>query len=188
MNKCRDVREALALDPAHDDDTLREHLEQCETCAGYHRQHQSLDLVLRAELRWEAPAALTARLMAVALPVPLDIPFAPQPMVRERPKGWYVTLVYALTTVVIVLSLAVAWQFFGSLVAQVGLADALTQLLAAPARGLTQLTQTLPESRYLIAFFLKVRDQLMWLLLVAVLWAALDKWNPQFSFGRFQRN
>lgn len=188
MSECRDVRKVLALDPVEDDETLREHLAGCAACAGYRRQHMSLDVVLRAELHWEAPEALTAHLMALALPAPLGVPAGIQPMVRPRPKGWYVTLVYVLTTMVIVISLAVAWQFFGSFAAQAGLADALTQILAAPARGLNQLTQALPESRYPIAFFLKVRDQLMWLLLVAVFWAVLDKWNPQFSFRSFQRN
>jgi hypothetical protein len=39
-----------------------------------------------------------------------------------------------------------------------------------------------PQSRYAIDFFLRVRVQLIWLLVVAVLWAVLDKTNLQFSF------
>jgi len=203
MIDCNAAREALALQPSNDDLELRDHLDQCSVCAGYRKQHQALDVVLRDELRWEAPAALTARLLALAAdpaaltdvpltlsqPDKLAMPRTTQPIAlpaRSRPKHWYVTAVYMLTAVVIGLSLAVAWQFFGMLAVQVGIDTALTQLMAAPAQGLSQLARALPESRYLIDFFLKVRTQLMWLLLVAVLWAALDKWNVQFSFRRRQ--
>jgi hypothetical protein len=203
MIDCNAVREALALQPLNDDAELRDHLDQCSACAGYRKHHQALDVVLRDELRWEVPAALTARLLALAAdPAALtDVPLAlsqqdmlamPQPTrpialpARPRPQRWYVTAVYVLTATVIGLSLAVAWQFFGMLAMQAGIDTALTQLIAAPAQGLSLLARALPESRYLIDFFLKVRTQLMWLLLVAVLWAALDKWNVQFSFRRRQ--
>lgn len=187
MIDCDNAREQMALLPSGDDENLREHLAECALCASYRRQHQALDLVLRAELQWQAPAALTARLLALtgttALAAPRIAPFAARP----RPKGWYVTTVYALTMVSIALSLLVAWQFFGLLAMEIGLDSALAWLLNAPAQGLaqlTQFTQALPESRYAIAFFLKVRDQLMWLLIVAVLWVAMDRWNPQFGLRR----
>jgi hypothetical protein len=51
---------------------------------------------------------------------------------------------------------------------------------------LDQLTRTLPVSPGAIQFLLKAREQLLWLLLVAVLWAVVDKWNPQFSLRRGQ--
>jgi hypothetical protein len=191
---CNDIRELLALDPTSEDTLIHEHLGQCEGCAGYRRQHQALDMVLRAEMRWEPPAALTAQLLSlVAMPAetlaamsPLTQPVlqAPVPRVRPRPKAWYIAAVYALTIGVIALSLLVAIQLVGALTEQVSIGAALTQLLALPAQGLSYLTHTLPQSRYLIDFFLKVRDQLMWLLLVAVLWAVLDKWNIPLDFGR----
>jgi hypothetical protein len=207
MIGCNEAREALALQPLSEDAALQEHLAQCDTCASYRRQHQSLDVVLRAELYWQAPAALSARLLALAGdPAQAAAPLQPssnsaeqaeQPMLRraqlaslqparERPQSWYVTLVYVLTAAIVGLSLVVAWQFVGALALEAGVSTALTQLLAAPAQGLTQLTQVLPESRYAIDFFFRVRDQLTWLLLVAVLWAVLDKWNLQFSFRRRQ--
>jgi hypothetical protein len=209
MIRCDEARETLALQPSSEDAALQEHLEQCVACANYRRQHQALDVVLRAELYWQAPAALSASLLALAgdpAQAPAIAPLRPgfdsaeqvdQPMLRRaqltrlqparsRPQSWYVTLVYVLTAAIVGLSLVVAWQFVGALALEVGISTALTQLLAAPAQGLTQLTQVLPESRYVIAFFFKVRDQLMWLLLVAVLWAVLDKWNLQFSFRRRQ--
>jgi anti-sigma factor RsiW len=204
MIDCNMVREVLALQPSSEDQTVRQHLEQCSACASYQRTHRALDVVLRAELHWEVPATLTAQLLALAADpaalseVPLSFPRSIEPALSRRaqqaalvqarplPKRWYVMLVYMLTVAVIGLSLLVAWQFFGMLAAQVGLEAALMQLLAAPAQGLSQLVRALPESRYAIDFFFKVRAQLMWLLLVAVLWAVLDKWNVQFNFGRRQ--
>ena len=183
---CEKAREQLALLPSGDDERLQRHLAECAVCARYSQHQQSLDAVLRTELRWTAPAALTAQLLALAGMATLT---APQFAARPRPKGWYVTVVYLLTAAAIGLSLAVGWQFFGLLATQIGLDDALTRLLAAPAQGLAQLTQfaqALPGSQLVIPFLNKLHDQLLWLLLVAVLWAALDKWNPQSRFRRQQ--
>jgi hypothetical protein len=188
---CNDVRDLLALDPTSEDIRVQEHIGQCAGCTAYGRRHQALDVVLRAEMHWDAPAALTARLLAIAA-APAEalaasvaaLPPARLVVDQEPPRRWYVASVYALTSAVIALSLLVAWQLVGALTEQVSIGAALTQLLALPAQGLTYLTQTLPQSRFLIDFFLKVRDQLMWLLLIAVLWAALDKWNIPLSFGR----
>ena len=182
MIDCDKARELLALHPSSDDERLRQHLDQCAACTRYSRQHQSLDMVLRSELYWVAPAALTAQLLALT-GAPMLAGFGARP----RPKGWYVTVVYLLTAAAVGLSLAVAWQFFGMLMAQIGLGDALSQLWAAPAQGLAQLAQqarALPGSQVVISFANKLHDQLLWLLLVAVLWAALDKWNPSFSLNR----
>ncbi|HEU5099590.1 MAG TPA: anti-sigma factor [Roseiflexaceae bacterium] len=195
---CNDVRELLALDPKSENALVHAHLGECEACAMYRRQHQTLDVVLRAEMRWEAPAALTAQLLAL-VNAPAEalahVPtmavgqgLAPAP-VRSAPRGWYVTAVYGLTAAVIALSLLIAVQLVGALTDQVGIGAAITQLLALPGQGLSYLTQTLPQSRFVIDFFFKVRDQLVWLLLIAVLWAALDKWNINIplSFGGQRR-
>jgi hypothetical protein len=197
---CNDVRDLLALDPKSQDALLHAHLGECAICASYRRQHQTLDVVLRAEMRWEAPTALTAHLLAlvnnaptVAVPqaafqVPLRAESRPFDTLRGsrmagRPRGWYVTAVYGLTGAVVALSLLIAVQLVGALADQVSISAAITQLLALPGQGLSYLTQELPQSRFVLDFILRVRDQLMWLLLVAVLWAALDKWNIPLSFG-----
>lgn len=195
MLSCDHVREMLALEPLIDDSALDKHLDQCLACTKYRRQHQALDVVLRAEMHWEAPAALTARLLAhvapeaIAAAQPVALPGAsatplrrlPQPA-PARPQGWFVTAVYVLTMTIIALSLLVAWQVIGAFTAQFEFGTLLTQLIALPGQGLSYLTQQLPESRYVIDFFLHVRGQLLWLLLVAVLWAVLDKVDLQFSF------
>ena len=181
---CNDVRELLALDPTSEDASVHAHLGECEICAVYRRRHQTLDVVLRAEMRWEAPAALTAQLLAlVNAPAVVVQQVARQAPVRARPRGWYVTAVYALTAAVVALSLLIAVQLLGVLADQVSISAAITQMLALPGQGLSYLTQELPQSRFVLDFLLRVRDQLMWLLLVAVLWAGLDKWNIPLNFG-----
>ena len=189
---CNDVRDLLALDPKTEDTRVQAHVGECEQCASYRRQHQTLDVVLRAEMRWEAPAALTAQLLALVNNVPaiveaqadILLPQSAQSVTMDvRPRGWYVTAVYGLTAAVVTLSLLIAVQLIGALADQVSISAAITQLLALPYQGLAYLTQTLPESRFVLDFIMRVRDQLLWLLLVAVLWAALDKWNIPINFG-----
>jgi hypothetical protein len=181
MIDCNEVRELLAVEPASEDEALQSHLAQCERCARYRRPQQALNAVLRAELQWQVPAALTAQLLALAAAGPAALT-----MTRPQPKRWYVVVVYLLTATAIGLSLAVAWQFFGLFAAQVGLSSMLEQALAVPGQWLDQVAQTLPVSPAAIQFLLKAREQLLWLLLVAVLWAVVDKWNPQFSLRRGQ--
>lgn len=181
MMTCEQVRDELALRPDAEEEPLREHLAGCTACAAYRRRSATLDTVLRGELRWEVPAVLTAQLLAIATGQPLA---APAPV---RPKSWYVTLVYALTFSAVAVSLMVAWQFVGLVAGQLGVQEAVAQLMAAPARGLAQLAQAMPESRPVIDFVIRVRDQLMWLLLVAVLWAALDRYGPRGASSAAQR-
>ncbi len=146
MMTCNNVREMLALQPLIEDPAIEMHLDQCDACTKYRRQHQALDVMLRAELHWEAPAALTQRLLAlvavpakesqlpIASPRPLMQPRAP--IAPMRPQAWFVTSVYVLTMVIVALSLLVAWQVIGSLTSQIEVGALLTQLLALPAQGL----------------------------------------------------
>jgi hypothetical protein len=137
-----------------------------------------LDLVLRQELRWEAPPELTMRLLSL-------IPGAPLlPVIPARPKTWYSMLVLVLTAMAIGLSLAVAWQVVGALGAELGFAAVLEQLRDAPAIGLQRLYDALPASRQMVAVLAAIRDQLHWLLLAVVLWLALDGWQPRRSVAR----
>jgi hypothetical protein len=123
------------------------------------------DALLRAELFVEAPSDLTQRLLGL-------IPGA-SPM-RVPPKRWYVLLVYSLTVAALMVSLGVAWQIYAQLAVQVGLPELLASLRAAPAQGLARLYELLPQSRQVVEVLVAVRDQLHWLLLALVMWAALD--------------
>lgn len=175
MMKCDNARAILALNHASNDVDLREHVAACAACAAYSRQQRSLDMALSHEMHWQAPAALTAQLLLLATGGAMALNARPQP------KSWYVKLVYLLTLAVIGVSLAIAWQLTAALVAHTGLSAGLAQLLAEPDLVRAQLTRALPQTQYLIDFFGRVREQLMWLFLVAVLWAALDQWSPRFT-------
>ncbi len=148
-----------------------------------------LDTVLRAELRWEASAELTSRLLALVPGAPVLSHSVVQPAVvrpRPRPQPWYTWLVMVLTAMAIGLSFAVAWQFYSAVGAELGLAAMWSQLQAAPAIGLQRLYETFPVTRYAVALLIGIRDQLHWLLLAAVLWLALDGWSPGFALRRQQ--
>jgi hypothetical protein len=130
-----------------------------------------LDSLLRYELRWETPPELTARLL-------LLIPGA-SPLAMVRPKTWYSSLVAVLTAVAIGLSMAVAWQVYSAVGAELGLGAIFEQLRYAPAIGLQRLYEALPVSRQAVAVLDAVRAQLHWLLLAIVLWLAVDGWQPR---------
>jgi hypothetical protein len=168
MTTCEHVRAALALDPL--DGTLHDHLAACPACAAYQRRSQHLDALLRDELRWQAPAALTAQLLAIAAGPVLAVAAA-----RPRPPRWYVNLVLLLTCAAVGVSLVVVWRFISLAAGQLGVHEALAWLLDAPGHGLLILGQMLPESRPLIDFAAHVRDQSMWVLLAALLWAVAER-------------
>lgn len=178
MMSCDEARALLALHTEQEitDPALRDHLAGCSVCAIYHRRNRVIDATLREELRWETPSVLTAQLMAIALhashltPVP-------------RPRRWYIITVYSLTAIVIAVSLAVAWTYGGHVLMQADLTNAFTWVFDTPAQWLAQVIQTQPDSQRVIEFAMRVRDQLLWLLLAAILWALLDR-SPQSSLAR----
>ena len=141
-----------------------------------------LDELLRGELRWEAPPALTAQLLALVPNAPALLLAPP----AQPPKRWYVLLVTALTVVALTLSLLVAWQFYSLIGAQLGLREMWRALLDAPSLGLARLLEALPQAGYAVSLLSGVRSYLYWLLLVAVLWLALDGSSFSFSLRRQQ--
>jgi len=178
MDTCNRVRDELACDPTSSDPDVQHHVENCASCAAYRRAHTTLDRVVQAELRWEMPADLSARLLTMAL--------ASTPFPMPQPKRWHVVLAYTIAAFSLLFSLLVGWYAVAQLSTQFDLQAQFAALMALPMQALAQLTQALPESRYLVDFFLRVRTQLVWLLLVALVWAMLDHWNPQFTFRRRQ--
>ncbi|NOK57287.1 MAG: Transmembrane transcriptional regulator (anti-sigma factor RsiW) [Chloroflexi bacterium AL-W] len=184
MMDCKEIREYITLEPNDERVEIQTHLLQCTSCADYRRRQHSLDVVLQAEMRWETPADLTARLLNIAAnPALLANPTV---MLQPRPKGWHVVLVYTVTIMAVILSIAMGVQIFGLLATQIGLQSTIDQLVIWPSQAVAQLIQVLPESRYVIDFFLQARTYLLWLLCVAVVWAVLDRWTPQMSSGRSQ--
>lgn len=173
MMNCDEARALLALhtEPDINDRALHDHIASCPTCAIYHRRNRVIDATLREELRWEVPSVLTAQLMAIALQASHLTPVS-------RPRRWYILTVYLLTALVMAVSLAVAWTYGGAVLMQIGVHDALAWVFDIPAQWLAQATQTQPDSQRIIEFALRVRDQLLWLILAAILWALLDR-SPQ---------
>lgn len=154
-----------------------------------HNPDDIFEQALRSELHWEAPPELTARLLAL---VPGGAAMGMLPDVAMlvpgyvRPKTWYTVLVLSLTAMIIGLSLAIAWQFYGLVGSQLGLTGWWQQIQVAPDLGLRWLYAELPLTRYIVAILSSVRDQLHWLLLAVVLWLALDGWSPNFAFRQQQ--
>lgn len=179
MMTCEQAREILAVEPQDDDTALHQHLESCPLCAVYQRGSYALDLMLRAELRWEAPEHLTKNLLALA--VMPTVVLAP-----ARPRGWRIRVIYLLTLLIVVISLVIGSQIAWTFATQMGLFTMLNELFAAPARFLRELATSQPQSRYAIDVFLRIRDQMMWMLVAAVLWALVDRTSLQ-RIGQRQR-
>jgi hypothetical protein len=147
-----------------------------------HERDDTLDTILRAELRWEVSPELTSQLLSL---VPSAT--APAQPARPQPHRWYTALVMLLTTMTMLLSSAVAWQFYGTITAELGLLDIWATLQATPAQGLAWLYQELPATRSLVAFLQSTHEHIVqWFLIAAVLWLALDSWSPRSSLQRQQ--
>jgi hypothetical protein len=140
----------------------------------------TLDRVLRAELLQQAPPDLTARLLNL-------VPGA-QPVVAPapRPQRWYTTLVSVLTVLAVLVSLAVAWQFYGLLSTELGLVAFWQHVQALPLAGLEWLYAQVPAMSTVVDLLGGVRDQLHWLLAALVLWLALDGWSPRAELRQQQ--
>ncbi|MGQ9548033.1 MAG: anti-sigma factor [Roseiflexus sp.] len=178
MLSCDEARALLVLhaEAEINDAALREHLVRCPACAAYSRRNHVIDRTLREELRWEVPSVLTAQLMAIALQ-------SAACSAAPRPRRWYLVAVYILTAMVLAVSLAVAWTVGGSLVMQIGLDDALAWAFDIPAQWLAQVIPLQPGSQWVIEFAWRIRDQLLWLLLAAILWAILDR-SPRSALAQ----
>lgn len=89
----------------------------------------TFDRVLCGELFWQAPPDLSSRLLelvpqAVAFNFNLPEPLVEAPAVLIRPRTWYTSLVSLLTFLAVVVSLAVALQFYTVVGAHLGGGDA----------------------------------------------------------------
>lgn len=144
-----------------------------------------LDRLIRPAMCWETPPQLAANLLALIpgsptllAALPSDLSFVPRP----QPKRWYVVLVTILTVLAITVSLLVAWDIYGAMSAELGLPGVWQTISAAITNGIDHLFAALPQVNYLVHLLAGVRTYLYWLLLVAVLWAALDGWSPHMPF------
>lgn len=188
MIHCYSIREALALDPHDESPDVQAHVAICLACAAYHRRHETLDVALRAEIHWEAPLDLTASLLKLAA-LPLDA--LPEPKVyepvllptmsveaaRSPLRMWQTVAIYSVVALAMAGSALLFWQLFGMLFGQIDMESLIAQVTAMPQTFLRQMTQLSPQSAYVVDFVLRVRDQLLWLLLAAIVWVAMDKFD-----------
>jgi hypothetical protein len=140
----------------------------------------TLDQVLRTELAWQAPPELTNRLLSAVQQAATSEAGAAvaQPAPPARPHTWYTVLVSILTTLAVTLSLMVAWQFYGALGAELGIAEWWAQVQQLPAAGLAWLDTHLPALRTVVDVLGSSQEYVQWLLAAIVLWLALDGWSP----------
>jgi hypothetical protein len=145
-----------------------------------HEPEDALDQVLRTELAWQAPPELTNQLLSVVQQPAAREPVAAgaRPAPPARPQTWYTVLVSILTTLAMTLSLLVAWQFYGALGAELGIAEWWVQVQQLPAAGLAWLDTHLPALRVLVDMLASSQEYVQWLLAAIVLWLALDGWSP----------
>jgi len=83
-----------------------------------------------------------------------------------------------LTIAITTLSLAIAWWFYGTISAELGLNVLVEQLRSIPELLLQQLYLAFPMLRQLVDLLVSVQNQLHWLLLAMILWLAADSWQP----------
>jgi hypothetical protein len=137
----------------------------------------TLDQVLRAELAWQAPPELTNQLLSIVQQAAASEPVA-RPVPPARPQTWYTVLVSILTALAMTLSLLVAWQFYGALSTELGIAEWWAQAQQLPAAGLAWLDAHLPVLRMALDILGSSQEYVQWLLAAIVLWLALDGWAP----------
>jgi hypothetical protein len=137
-----------------------------------HNHEDTLDAVLRQELHWQAPPELTACLLGL-------VQQQAQPAAPPRPKTWYTVLVMLLTTLAVGLSLAVAWQIYGVVSAELGLAQLWQQVQLWPTMLLSWLDAQVPALGFVLTLLTRVQEQVHWIIVAIVLWLALDSRPPQ---------
>jgi hypothetical protein len=161
----------------------------------------TLDAVLRTELRWHAPPDLTRQLIALAersaAPIQLHgeqagVPATPVPTsfdetipplpTRSQPGAWYSVLVMILTSMAVGVSFAVAWQFYGLVGAELGLSDLAARFQEAVASSMQQMGEEVPLIHQALTFvgslYRHMAWLINWLLIALVLWVVLDGYTP----------
>jgi len=158
----------------------------------------TIDVVLRSELWWEAPPDLTKQLLslvdnpAVLNPKNSVSPYHFQmiPPGKLQPGKYYSLLVLILTCVALWISLSSAWQFYDMLGTEFGLNTIIIQIQNVFHSGLQQIYQDLPAIHYLVELVSTLYEKMYWLLnwlfIAVILWLALDGFSPGPTLPRQQ--
>lgn len=132
-----------------------------------------LDVALKAELVVQAPPELTTRLQALIAHM-FAAPASQAVSAPARPRRWVVMTVYAVTMLLVGLSLMYAGQVYTTVITQLGLEQWLQQVAGLPAQFLEWLYATLPQSRIAVGVIVRLQQPLQWLLVALFLWAVID--------------
>jgi hypothetical protein len=156
-----------------------------ETELMHNEPDDALDVILRSEMRWQAPPDLTERLQQIARSSSLAARSQPAPVpvrAQAEPVTWYSVLVMVLTAAAVSLSFGVAWEFYDIIEAQLGINALWGQVDQTIALWMQWLYTELPAARQVVPVLGTLYEQLSWLLnwllIAAVLWLALDEYIP----------
>ena len=193
---CRSAR--VALDVLALDAAVQAHIDGCLACLS----EQRMAAALRSAVVVEAPPELSTRLLALARPEPhpsrldhalqqaLVIPapprlcrrlatLAPGPSAAIPARRPWVMPVYALTALLLGVSLVVAGQVYGLALEQLGVGDLWRGVAQLPAVWLDQFQAFFPQGRQVVALFASLQRALQWVLVGLLMWAVLEMRAPR---------
>lgn len=138
----------------------------------------ALDVILKQELCWQAPPDLTSNLLRLVSSATTSAAQVPVSLSSPRPRTWYTFAVMILTSITVGLSLALAWQIYGVVGAELGLVELWHQIQTIISSSLEWLYNKLPAAHYVVSFIGSAYTQtswlLNWILVALVLWLVLD--------------
>ena len=188
--KCREIRDAL--DAQHAGAAVEAHIENCPACADARR----MTVAVRSALLVEAPAELSARLLALAAPAPrpsrLDVAVARAVVLPVPPhvsrrlqrlvlgaaaqpvrRPWIMP-VYGATALLLGVLLVVAAQIYGLALQELGVGDVWRGIAQLPGEWLDRLYVLFPQGRYVVEAFFSLQRALQWVLVGLLMWAVLE--------------
>lgn len=177
---------------------IQHHLDSCAACAAERRVMS----VLRTELVIEAPADLSLRLLALAAPQPQLAParldmalktalvMAPPPELSRQlaalagpaampARRRWVMLVYAMTAILLAISLVFAGQIYGMAIRELGLSEIWNSMTLVSGQWLAQFYTNFPQGHYVVDAFRTLQQALQWVLVGLVMWAVLEMRAPR---------
>ena len=183
-------------------DILRDQPDTPDGATNMHPVEQRVEMALRSAFVAEAPADLTARLLALAAPAPqmsrfdrslqqavvvpvppelarrLELLAYPQPAVVPARSRW-MWAAYGLAALLFGIVLVVASQVYGLALQQLGVPELWADALQAPQQWLAQFYAIFPQGRYIVDAFVMLQSALQWVLVGLIMWMVLELRAPQ---------
>ncbi len=161
-----------------------------------------VETALRSAFVAEAPAELTARLLALAAPAPqmsrfdralqqaMVVPVPPELAQRlallAYPQGVIVPArsrwmwaAYGFAAILLGVILVFAAQAFGLALQQLGVPDLWSDIMRTPQQWLAQFYVAFPLARYVVSGLVMMQGALQWVLVGLIMWMVLELRTPQ---------